>query len=173
MSTVTGTVEKVWEKNTNKGKAYSLIINTGDGDDTWVSVGFDKPSVSEGTRVSLNTKSRESNGKTYYNLEGDIKVLGEAAQAARSTAGTGGARQESIVVQSSLKSAVELVGIALANGALSVGSGNASKKYATLMSIVMETTRDLANIALNPVEFLNEGKEESEDEDDEDWSPMD
>ena len=173
MSKVTGVVSKVYEKATKKGPAYSLAIDTGKGDDEWFSAGFKRPAVEEGQRVRFGTTSREWNGKTYYNVDGDIEILA-AAQAARS-AGGGGApasdRQESIIVQSSLKSAIELVGLGLANGALSVGAGNAAKKHATLMGMVEETTRDLAQWALNPKDFLANGEDEVEE--DEDWEPLD
>jgi hypothetical protein len=180
MSKVTGVVSKIFERDTKFGKSYRLAIDTGKGDDEWFGHGFKAPACEEGQTIEFTTKSRTAkNGQVYVDVDGSVTVVQAARAVAQNTGGAspafiaGGDRQASIVVQSSLKSAIETVGIALNNGALTLGSGKAAAKWDTLRGAIDELTREYAQMALEPSTFLSaEELDEDEDLADEDWNPV-
>ena len=163
---VTGLVTKLNMKTkTAAGKvmrspAYSILLD----DSTWYNFGFDSPTCSEGDVITFqateSTYGMEAKFDSVKVETGGGKVGGAQTAVQKAVAG-GDARQESIVYQSSLKTATELIGIALANECLVLPTKKADRLPA-LVASVREVAQDLASEAIRP-DFSAFGEPEATD----------
>ena len=162
---VTGQVKKCFTREVKGNKYFSLCIGDAnpDGGDLWVSFGRDRPSVEENDTVEFDA---EKDGKYWQGKAGDVKKVSTGSP--KAVASKGGYndpnRQKSIVAQSSLKMAMDFIGLALANEALSLGTKKAGK-WEVLSGAVAEKAKEFYFVALDPDSFF--GEEPDEDEDDE------
>lgn len=146
-----GTVTRVLEQTKSKsGKAfrtprYAVQIN----DAEWYNFGFNSPGCSEGDVISFESQ------KTQWGLDGDPSTV-KVVDTGKRPSGTPTAksydpdqRQESIVFQSSLKTAIDVIDVALRNDALSLPAKKADRLDA-LTDMTIKVAFDLAKIAVNP-----------------------
>jgi hypothetical protein len=167
---IKGEVKKVFDRKRNGRTFYSICVADKNEGDHWTSCGLDKPTCREGDVVEFTA---EPDGK-YFKVEAsDVKVVGGGAAPKSSSGGGGGgwndpARQKSIVAQSSLKMAIDFVGMALANGALVLGTAKAkaADKYDILSGAVLEKAGEFYDIALNPDGQFDDGNPAPSDDDD-------
>jgi hypothetical protein len=169
---VNGVCQVVYEKDTRKGKMYSVCVQV-DGSDMWFGCGSKKPThITKGDTVEF-TGEKGNNG--FWEVVSDITKVSTAPAASTKGGGGGGwndpARQKSIVAQSSIKSALDFVTLALSADALVLGTpaAKAPKKFDALEAIIKEKATEFYNIALDPDSYF-----EVEDEDDleDDFNPV-
>jgi len=127
---VQGIIERITSKevNTKFGKkpVYSLLVNG-----EWYGNVWKKPTYSEGDEVEFKEQSRNVNGTTYYSVDGVVTIVSRGAGTSSNTSSqtqtkktsTGKRfnctcdqfpinpldRQMSIIIQSSINRAVELI----------------------------------------------------------------
>ena len=148
MSTAKGVVTKVHEKTkTAAGKsmrspAYSILLDDSD----WYNFGFDKPACGEGDVISFNYTEGQWGNEGEV---GTVNILDDSTPEGKSASAKSNNVQESIVYQSSLKIAAEVVSIALTHEALSLPTKKADR-FDFVMDVVEETARSIAVRALNP-----------------------
>lgn len=138
-----------------------------EGDDTWYSTYKDDYTNLEGQQVEFEVTKKGN----YWNVAGKVKAVAGAPKAQAAPAASGGydpnERQASIVLQSSYKTAAEMLSIAAANDALQLGSKKA-EKLDILMGVLDELAVRIYNNCSNPLDFLGSGDPEPV-EDDESW----
>lgn len=163
---VTGYVEKVNERNSGSGPTtYSLLVRPKDGGEgEWYGFYTNKPNVSEGALVTFGYSRK---GKWLNANPKTLKVVEEAGTTAPAPApaSKGGGRnftdnrQNSIVMQSSSKTATDLLNVLIGAGAIHLGKAEtkaaASKRYDALMELHEELTLRLFNRATQPEAFLD------------------
>ena len=155
---ITGVVRKVYEKQIpGKATMYSLIVGDSmdkGGDGEFYGTGSTKPDVNEGDRVSFTASQ---NGRFWNADVKSIKVeeagaAKPAPAAQRKGAYSGGGnwgpeKEASIIMQSSSKTAAELVSaFATAGGKI--------KDMDQLMSLHQEVTLTIYNRCSRPLEFI-------------------
>jgi hypothetical protein len=156
---VTGYVERVNERSSGAGPTtYSLCVN---GD--WYGFYTNRPDVSEGQLVKFAFRRK---GKWLNADPKTVEVLEEAGETKPTpSAGAKPAgrtfndnRQNSIVMQSSSKTATELLGVLISAGAIHLGKAEtkpaAAKRYDALMELHEELTLRLFNRATQPDAFV-------------------
>jgi len=151
MTQITGLVTKLNMKTkTNAGKpmkspAYSILLD----DTTWYNMGFDAPTCGEGDVITFDytgsTYGREGKFGTVTIETGGASAKPSAKVAVQKADN----RQESIVYQSSLKTATEIIGLALANECLTLPSKKADR-LPVLVASIREVAKDLAKEAIAP-----------------------
>jgi hypothetical protein len=163
---VEGIVDKYNTRQLGNGKtAYSLLVRQeGEEDGSWYGFYTNNPGDCEGKVVSF----RATDKGNFKNADAkSFKVVGEATAAqqvvkkpAASRAGRGGTfdnRQASIVMQSSSKTAVDLLNLMVASDAVHLGAAKgekaAQKRYDALMELYEELTIRLYNRATQPERF--------------------
>lgn len=162
---VTGYVEKVNERQGPKGRTYSLLIRPqAGGDGEWYGFYTNRPAVSEGqlVRFAFTRKGQWLNAepKTVEVIEdaGATKAAAPATSGAKAGRTFTDDRQNSIVMQSSSKTAVDLLNVLISAGAVHLGKTDtkaaASKKYDALMELHEELTLRLFHRATQPEAFL-------------------
>jgi len=156
MQEVTGLITKINKKTkTNAGAfmkspAYSMMLD----DSTWYNMGFDAPTFNEGDVVTFPYT------ESQYGREGKtnaVRVQAGGADAGAQTASpavqkatqSADARQESIVFQSSLKVATDIIGLALIHDCLALPSKKADR-LPMVVSMIREVARDIALEAIKP-----------------------
>lgn len=165
MATYTGFAKQIKTK-TGTGKTgrpwtlYSAWIMPADGGDgTWVSMGFDAPTFSEGDYVRLDTtmdKGREVYAKGSAKVgKAPERAKGVTSQSGGTAQGSGGsgyndpARQAAIIYQSSRKDALEAVALLLQHDGLKLSSaGNKTahaKNYAEITAAIDKLTVQYVN----------------------------
>lgn len=158
---VQGIVDKVFSKPNRKGNLqYNLLVRPeGQEEGTWYGCFTNKPNVSEGQVIKFTA---EDSGNFKNADVPSIQVVGEAVASPTPQKTTGGRqvtdnRQASIVMQSSSRTAVELLNVLVESGAVSLGKADskaaAAKKYDVLMSLHEELTVRLYNRATKPELF--------------------
>ena len=159
MSTrIAGSVEKTYKND----KGYWSIVVNG----TWYSCGKSSPEQFQGQTVSFDANPKEVNGKTYWNVAGDIAATAPAAAPAGNSGGgavSADARQVSIVRQSSYDKAVRLVCTLVELDKVGLGS----KKAASLdiaLGLVDSVAAHIADNVLNGEAFTSE-EADAEEED--------
>lgn len=142
MGQAAGIVEVISAKPTrNGGNAYNVKLSDGN----WYGYGFDKPSFNEGADVEFTFAE---NGN-FKNVDASTVVV-KAAAAAKAAASKGASsapaatssyddRQLAISYQAARKDALQIVEIALAHDAVSLGAKKADK-LGVLESIVDKMT---------------------------------
>lgn len=151
---VTGIVEKAF-RNPKNGLC-SLLIN-----DVWYSTYQTLYSECEGKMVEIEATQK---GK-YWNCNGEPKVLATPAPSTPAVSGgvsTPDARQASIVLQSSYKTAAELTVGLLANGVLTIPQKKGDQ-YDAVLNYVDEIALRLFRNCINPTPFVSEEQEEESD----------
>jgi len=151
MSEVTGVVETVSIKNeTRAGKAlrsplYSFKLDN----QQWYNCGFDDPKVGQGDVVGF-TYTEDTYG--YAVQKGTVVAM----ESTPTTAGrTGKAikvandRQNSIIYQSSRKDAIQVIGIAIEAGAVTLPTTK-SDKFDAILELINLITDQFAFAALSP-----------------------
>jgi len=138
MGQAAGIVEVLSIKPTARGgNSYNFKLNDG----VWYGHGFDKPAFGKGDTVSF---SFVENGN-FKNVDASSVKVEAAASAPVKSAGTAPSsnsyddRQLAITYQAARKDALQIVEIALAHDALSLGSKKA-EKLATLEATVDKMT---------------------------------
>lgn len=99
----------VVEKITRSRKAFKLV---GEDDEVWYSA-F-KPAqmegVEEGSSVEFEYATKNQGGKTYYNIQGNVKVTGSAPAASGGGGGRSPSQKDTTITRLSLvKTAAEIV----------------------------------------------------------------
>jgi hypothetical protein len=143
-----GVVTKVIKRtHTKAGKemrspAYSVNMD----DSEWFSFGFSNPGVSEGDAITFNYS------KGQFGNEGDADSVDVAensnAPAAKKAVVSADTRQNSIVYQSSLKVAAELLPFLVESGAVKMPKQ--ALQYDFLIDVLESTAKRLAREALDP-----------------------
>lgn len=147
MSKVTGVVERA---HTNERGISSILVNG-----TWYGTYKTPHSDKEGSTVEFEASQ---NGK-YWNAK-DVVVVAAAAAPASGGGGTtmsGDARQQSIVLQSSYKTAGEVLCGILAAGAVSLPTKKGDQ-YDAVLGLLDEIALRLYRNCINASEFV-EGDE--------------
>lgn len=164
---ITGILEKA---NTNDRGFSSVLVNG-----TWYSTYKTNYSELEGQEVWFMATSKESNGKTYWNA-GDVKATGNkpkpAAPAARGGSGFNDSRQSSIVLQSSYKTAAELLGRLVAADKIDLGKSKATSMEIAL-GILDSTAMHIYVNCIDTTDFIEGmmGIPSEEADDDDEYSP--
>lgn len=184
---IVGDVQKIATKTGNGARGpwtlYNVLLSN-NGQDNWVSFGFDAPSFKEGDRIKTTGFMKDGKYLTY--TKGAPVAVKEANKpangAGNQSSGGYGDRQASIIYQSSRKDALQLVEILLANDALPVSgaktkSGQADrfeeiKQYVDKMTVqfyndvdslrLLESVEDAGSVEAEEVEAL---PEESDNDD--------
>lgn len=144
---INGVVSKINSANRAGRTVYSVQVNGQYYGGFW----NDAPKCQEGDNVQFDATQ---NGQYWNANPNTMQVVSAPAAPAASAPATGGRsfndnRQDSIVFQSSRKDAIQLVGIMLANDALTLPAKKADK-YSVLVDIVRELTDEFAYDALSP-----------------------
>jgi hypothetical protein len=145
MSKVTGRLEKAYR---NKQGFYSILIN-----DVWYGTGKSDYTELEGNMVEFNTVQKGN----FVNVTGDVLPLAEQAAPANTGAPAApvmGAdtRQQSIVLQSSYKTAGELVAGLIAADKLPLGAKKDAFDLAS--GFLDEMARHIYDNCIDPATFL-------------------
>jgi len=138
-NTITGTIEKVFERKVGKGTAYSIAVN-----DVWYGCGFHKPDAKEGDVVTFDW---ENNNRGYPQIiagadkKAKITVVDSAPAAAQGGGGTApvNARQVSIEYQAARNSAIALLPTLIAQEAVpAVTKAKIADKYDATLLLIKE-----------------------------------
>lgn len=166
METVTGTVQGI----SNKNGIYSLGIGEGDNVD-WYGFYKTEPQCNKGDTVEVGFTRK---GRWLNADPKTLKVVGAGSAPSNATRGSVGGnaqpdnRQASIVMQSSMKTATDIVRLLIDTGAVSVGAAKTAGAKAKAFDIVMDThaevTRRLYNRATHPQAFLDSLKADAVEE---------
>ena len=144
----------------NEKGIHSIALGEGDNVE-WYSFYTNNPGVSKGDQVEFayTRKGRWLNGDAKT-----VKVVGKASAPSNATqrsVSTGGgydARQDSIIMQSSMKTAADLLKVAVEAGAVPLGkmatAKTQEKGYETILSVHADLSRRLFNRAKYPEKFL-------------------
>lgn len=174
---VNGEVQKVFTKVNEKTKTkfYSICVSM-DGKDQWVGCGMTKPNIVEGDTVTFTAVQ---DGKYWKVNAADIKKVTSAPVETSGGAANWGfnspERQKSIVAQSAINMSLEFLGLALANGALTLGTGKASAKYELLEEALVKKAQEFYKMAMNPSVFFDDTVDEEDEDagvDDDDFVPI-
>ena len=169
---VSGICKKVYTRDVRGTKYFSVCVGgaSEDGSDFWASCGRDKPACSENDEITFVA---EKDGKYWKVSAADITVKesGGPTKVASSGGWNDPSRQKSIVAQSSFKSALDFVALALSSEALVLGTKTtkAPAKFEILEEAIEEKARELYWMALDPDSFFGETPPE---DDEEDWNPV-
>jgi hypothetical protein len=170
---VNGIVKKVFDRE-HKGTTYWSLCVDVDGTDEWHGFGTNKPRCAERDTVSFTS---EKEGKYWQADSGSLKVAEQGKSTAPASGGGGWNdpnRQASIVGQSCTKMAVDFLSLALANGALTLGTEKATapKKWAALNAALDEVSRSFYARCTNPLEFFGDEATAEDDDDDDGFNPV-
>jgi hypothetical protein len=160
MSKVKGTLEKAYK---NKHGYWSINVNN-----EWYGTFETDYTDKEGCTVEFESAKKGN----FLNVKGDVKVVGAAKQV-KSSGGniSADARQSSIVLQSSTRTAADIVIGALQADAVALPSAKA-KKFDTILGLIDEVTERIYNNCINPESFLNGGEEDPEARPSGDFNPI-
>lgn len=144
MSTITGVLQKAYKK---KGGFFSICV-----DDNWYGTEREDYTELEGQTVTFESYK---NKRGYLDVKGKVKAAGGGGSGGGAASGprNNDARQSSIVMQSSFKTATELVGHLLANDCIVLPAKKADR-YDAMLAIVDETALGIYNKCLDPTDFL-------------------
>lgn len=161
MSKVTGILDKAYQ---GKGGFWSIKIV---GDETWYGTYKDDYTKYEGQEVEFEATQR---GK-YWNAK-DVKPVPGAKRAAPAQAGGGSynaeERQQSIVLQSSFKTAGDIVGALIAADKVSLGTKK-SDHFDMAMGLLEEAALRIYHRCIAPADFIGGEEEPAPGPDGDDW----
>jgi len=151
MAEVTGLVTKLNKKTQTaagrpmKSPAYSILLD----DSVWYNFGFDSPTCSEGDVITFQA-SQDNYGSVGKFSTVTVEVGGaKTAPKAAAAVQKADTRQESIVYQSSLKTAVEVLDLAIRNECVTLPSKKADRLNA-LELMLHEIATGIARVAIDP-----------------------
>ena len=128
-----------------RAPSYSILLD----DSTWYNFGFDAPTCGEGDVITFEaTQSQYGMDAKFSSVQKAAPGLAASAPVAKAVQ-SADARQESIVYQSSLKVATDIVGLALVHEALTLPTKKA-ERLPVIVASVREVARDLALEAIKP-----------------------
>lgn len=163
MSKVTGVLEKAYR---NDRGFYSVLVNG-----TWYGTYKDNYAELEGNNVSFEG---EQKGK-FWNVKGPIELLSAPAQAAAAGPNSAtvpvGDRQQSIVLQSSYKTAAEVLGDMIAADLVAMPTKKADK-YDAYLGLLDDLATRIYRNCIDPVAFLD-GSEAPGPAGDDGYNPVD
>lgn len=143
MSKVQGTLAKAYK---NKGGFWSISVN-----ETWYGTGKTDHSNLEGQEVEFEASK---NKRGYFDVDGKIVVVSTPEPAAKGTTPrSSGSKESSIVLQSSYKTAGEVVAAAIAAGAVPLPTKKADQLDA-ILGYVDEAAYHIFTNCIDPTDFL-------------------
>lgn len=135
---ITGVVEKIYANQTKVGTTYKIVVD-GQGYGLYKT----KPPCSEGDYITFVAEQKgdfwNANPNTIKKAEGDPAKPVAAVQASYATKQDD--RQDSIIYQSSRKDALHFLEVAVAAGAVDLGSKTGGKKIEALQVFVDKQTQ--------------------------------
>lgn len=145
MHNFTGFIAKIGIKTgTSKRGAWKLYSIKIDGQDEWISAGFDAPPCKEGDYVSIEA---EQNDKGYWDAKSIKQVKNAPAKEAAAVSGPALAKtstQTSIHYQSARKDAIALIELLLTHKALpmsaSATAAGTAKRYEEITALIDKLT---------------------------------
>jgi hypothetical protein len=162
-------VTAVLEKANNRNGYWSILV-----DGNWYSTYKTDHSDKEGRTVEVEFDAVTKNNKTFYNAK-SVTVVESAPAPASGPGNSGGnsydARQQSIVLQSSFKTAAEVVSAALAADAIAFGNAKKADKLDMIMDCVELTAARIYGSCSNPEDFLAGMAGAMPVGEDDDWNP--
>ena len=143
MGTVKGFIKKISSKSgTTKGRAwtaYSIGVDVGDGGITWYRLGFDAPTVQEGSYVTFDTVEQQPG---VFKVSGDIAVSKPPAGATQKLVQQEDTKSDSIVRQNAASTAAIIIRDMIDVGALVLPKA-ANKKYDAYLEYHTQITNTL------------------------------
>ena len=149
MSEVTKTITGVVEKAFKKDNGMCSIKVTHDGGEEWFSTYKSLYTDLEGKTVEINLVQKGQ----YWNVKGKPSVVASSAPAARAATQSYDDKQNSIVLQSSYRTATEAVAAAAAAGYLPIPSKKADQ-WDAYKAFINEYALELFGACTNATEFV-------------------
>lgn len=169
---VNGELKKIFTRDVKGKKGISVCVEH-DGEDLWVSCGFDAKIPAEEGDIVEFTAIKD---KKWWKVDpADIKVVKSNPPKVKSGGGYNSPeRQASIVAQGALTRAIEFLTLAFDTDSLVLGTAKATpaKKYPILEEMVMKKAAEFFDIGMNPDKYFNDEEDDEDDEDDDDFDPV-
>jgi hypothetical protein len=140
---ITGYVDKAIQ---NKGGFFAICV-----DDTWYGTGKEDTRDLEGQTVTFEASKRGQ----YWDAKAIVKAAAPAGSSGKGGGVPAGDRQKSIVMQSSYKTATELVTSLIAADKLTLG-GKKADALDTALGLVEEAALHIFGNCIDPEAFLEE-----------------
>ena len=167
MSEVTKTITGVVEKAFKKDNGMCSIKVSHDGGEEWFSTYKSLYTDLEGKTVEINLVQKGQ----YWNVKGKPSVVASSAPAARAATASYDDKQNSIVLQSSYRTAAEAVAAAATAGFLPVSQLKKADQWDAYKGFINEYALELFRACINATEFTAAEVDENPAPD-ADYNPM-